>query len=94
MTDKVASYAPDITTAYGTGATLHLIERFRRTAEDTLLYQYTVTDPVTFTRPFTVEVPMKRGVALYEYACHEGNYAMTDILAGARAEERADGGAR
>ena len=81
--------APDITTAYGTGKTLHLTERISRTAEDTLLYQYTVTDPVTFERPFTVEVPMRRGIALFEYACHEGNYAMIDILAGARAEEQA-----
>ena len=89
FTDKIASYAPDITTAYGTGRTLHLTERISRTAEDTLLYQYTVTDPVTFARPFTVEVPMRRGIALFEYACHEGNYAMIDILAGARAEEQA-----
>ena len=87
FTDKTASFGPVITTAYGIGRTLHLTERFSRTAEDTLLYQYTVTDPATFTRPFTVEIPMKRGEVLYEYACHEGNYGLMDILAGARAQE-------
>ena len=96
FTGKTASFGPVITTAYGTGTTLHLTERFSRIAEDTLLYQYTVTDPVTFTRPFTVEIPMRRGDALFEYACHEGNYGMLDILAGARAREQAreSGGSR
>ena len=89
INQSAGSGSRNITTAYGTGKTLHLTERISRTAEDTLLYQYTVTGPVTFARPFTVEVPMRRGVALFEYACHEGNYAMIDILAGARAEEQA-----
>ena len=89
FTDKTASFGDVITTAYGTGTTLHLTERFSRIAEDTLLYQYTVTDPVTFMRPFTVEIPMRRGNAIFEYACHEGNYGMLDILAGARAREQA-----
>ncbi len=88
FTDKTASYSPDITTAYGTGTTLHLVERFRRTADDILLYTYTVTDPTTFTRPFTVEIPLRRGSALFEYACHEGNYGLHNMLAGARADER------
>ena len=72
----------------GTGATLRLTERFRRTADDTLLYEYTVEDAATFTRPFTAALPMKRGDVLYEYACHEGNYGLFNILSGARAAEQ------
>ena len=88
FTGKTAGFAPNITTAFGTGQTLHLTERFKRLNQDTLLYEYTVSDPVTFTAPFTVAFPMKHGLApLFEYACHEGNYAMFDILAGARVEE-------
>ena len=89
FTDKVA-YIPNIHTAYGTGETLHLIERFRRGDFDTLLYEYTVDDPVTFTRPFTVELPMlKNPKPVYEYACHEGNYGLYNQLAGARVQEKA-----
>ncbi len=57
-------------------------------AEHTLQYEYTVTDPVTFTRPFTAALFMKRGEAIFEYACHEGNYGLYNILAGARQQER------
>jgi hypothetical protein len=72
------------------GANLHLIERFTRVDNDTIDYQYTVDDPTTFTRPWTVDLPMWRTEGpLYEYACHEANYGMTGILAGARAEEKA-----
>ena len=72
------------------GANLHLIERFTRLDNDTIDYQYTVDDPTTYTRPWTVALPMWRNPGpLYEYACHEANYAMTGILAGARAEEKA-----
>jgi hypothetical protein len=71
-------------------ANLHLIERFTRVDNDTINYQYTVEDPTTYTRPWTVELPMwKNPGPLYEYACHEANYGMTGILAGARAEEKA-----
>jgi hypothetical protein len=74
----------------GSSENLRLTERFRRTAEDTLLYQFTVNDPTSFTKPWTVEIPMWRSRELvYEYACHEGNHAMTGILEGARADERA-----
>jgi hypothetical protein len=53
-------------------------------------YQYTITDPTVFTRPFTVAIPMpRRDDHIYEYACHEGNYALVGILAGARAQEKA-----
>ena len=72
------------------GANLHLVERFTRVDDDTVDYQYTVDDPTTFTRPWTVAVPLWRTPGpLYEYACHEGNYAMAGILAGARADEKA-----
>ena len=74
-------------TAAGSGTSLHLIERFRRVDRDTLLYEYTVDDSTTFTRPFTAVLPMKRGEAMFEYACHEGNYGLFNMLAGARVEE-------
>jgi hypothetical protein len=64
-----------------------LIERFRRVADDTLLYEYTVDDSATFTRPFTAVLPMKRGEVMFEYACHEGNYGLFNMLSGARVEE-------
>ena len=83
----------DPTTSYqGSRDTLHLIERYTRVDENTIDYQFTIDDPHTFTRPWTVARPMTRvteGVSIFEYACHEGNYAMEGILAGARAEERA-----
>ena len=88
FTGQTASFNPSVVTAVGSGETLHLTERFRRINDDTLLYEYTVNDSQTFTRPFTVALPMKRGAApMYEYACHEGNYGLLNMLAGARAEE-------
>jgi hypothetical protein len=73
----------------GASENLHLVERFTRTDPETILYQFTVDDPAAFTRSWSVEIPMTRTVGpLFEYACNEGNYALTDILAGARAEER------
>ncbi len=75
----------------GTGPNMHLIERFTRIDRDTLAYEYTITDETVYTAPYTVAMPLRRldGV-LYEYACHEGNYGLTGILAGARQLE-ADG---
>jgi hypothetical protein len=76
----------------GSRDTLHLIERYTRIDPNTIDYQFTVDDPKTFTRPFTVSKPMRRetdGILVFEYACHEGNYALPNILAGARAEEKA-----
>jgi len=73
----------------GADENLHLIERFTRTGPDTLLYQFTVEDPTAFTKAWTAEAPMTRAAGpLYEYACHEGNYAMANILNGARAQEK------
>jgi hypothetical protein len=73
----------------GADENLHLIERFRRVDADTLSYEVTVEDPSVFTRPWTLRLPMRRAEArIYEYACHEGNYALQDILRGARYQER------
>jgi len=87
FTDKTASFNPSVTMAIGSGVTLRLVERFRRVADDTLLYEYTIDDPATFTRPFTVRLPMKRGELMFEYACHEGNHGLPNMLRGARAAE-------
>lgn len=66
----------------------HVEERFTRVSEDVILYQFTVTDPDLFTQPWTAELPlMKTDGPIYEYACHEGNYSLPGILAGARREE-------
>ena len=74
----------------GSSANTHLVERFTRTDANTLLYEFTVDDPTMWTRPWTAVVPMtKSDDPIYEYACHEGNYAMSGILAGARAAEKA-----
>ena len=73
----------------GSSANLHLIERFTRIDENGLLYEFTPRDPEIWTSPWTAAVTMKRSDApMFEYACHEGNYGMTNLLAGARAEER------
>jgi len=74
----------------GASAALHLVERFTRVTADTLLYEFTVDDPRTWTRPWSAAIPMMKTEApLFEYACHEGNYGMFNMLAGARAEEKA-----
>ena len=73
FTDKTASFVPFTRLAIGTGRTLHLTERFRLVAADTLLYEFTIDDPASFTRPFTAAIPMKRGTApLFEYADRSG----------------------
>ena len=67
----------------------HLVERFTRIDTDTLLYEFTISDPATWTAPWTAQIPMRNNeLPLFEYACHEGNYAMPNILGGARREER------
>ena len=74
----------------GASAALHLVERFTRVAPDTLLYEFTVDDPRTWTRSWSAAIPMtKTEDQVFEYACHEGNYGMFNILAGARTEEKA-----
>jgi hypothetical protein len=80
----------DKTPFRGSTQNMRLIERFTRVDEDTLLYGFTVEDPATWTRPWSVEYPMTRtDDAIYEYACHEGNYGMLNILSAARGEEKA-----
>jgi hypothetical protein len=74
----------------GSGANQRIVERFTRIDADTIDYRFTVTDPTTFTKPFTISVPMRRFEGpIYEYACHEGNISMEHILRGARAQEKA-----
>jgi hypothetical protein len=69
---------------------LHVVERFSQAGPDTLKYEITINDPGTWTRPWSLMIPLKRANhPMYEYGCHEGNYGMAGILAGARAEERA-----
>ena len=76
-------------------ASLHVVERFTRVDAGTIDYEATITDPVRFARPWTVRFTMSsdqagRGVApghLFEYACHEGNYAIVNVLRGARVQE-------
>ena len=73
----------------GAGPNLKLVEKLSRVGTDTLLYEVTVNDPETFTKPWTLQIPMSPGDGrLYEYACHEHNYGLTGILAGHRAEEK------
>jgi hypothetical protein len=68
---------------------LHVIERFTRRDADTLEYQFTVDDPTRWTKPWTAEVPVgKTDEPLYEFACHEGNYGLRNILSIARAQEK------
>jgi hypothetical protein len=81
----------------GSSDQLKLTERFTRVDEKTLRYQFTVDDPGTWTRPWSAEVPWAKTVGpLFEHACHEGNYGLPNILAGARREEKlaAEGAAK
>ena len=73
----------------GTTEGMTLVERFTRVDEGTLLYAFTVTDPDTWTAPWTAEIPMRlNDLTQFEYACHEGNHSMEGILGGARADEQ------
>ena len=72
----------------GSGENLRVVERFTRVAEDTLLYQFTVNDPQSFTKPWSGEIPMKKVEGpVFEYACHEGNYSMENMLRNERFDE-------
>ena len=70
---------------------LRAVERFTRIDADTIEYRYTIHDAATYTRPFTVELPLisPPGYVIYEYACHEGNYSIANVLAGERGVEAA-----
>ena len=79
----------ETTSFQGSGPKMHLIEKFTRVEPDVLMYEFTVNDPTTWTKPFTAQVPMRKSHDhLYEYACHEGNYGMFGILTGARSLEQ------
>jgi hypothetical protein len=75
---------------------LTITERYTRVADDLIDYQMTIDDPETWTAPWTMQLPLKRddGYGMFEYACHEGNLAMFNILSGHRADERAAAGKR
>ena len=86
------NFTPEIGLTGNYDGNLHLTERFTRTDPTTLLYQVTVEDLTAFVRPWTVVVPMhKTNDPLYEFACHEGNYSLPNILRGARVEEQQSG---
>jgi hypothetical protein len=69
---------------------LHIVERFTRTGTDAIRYEAVIDDPKTWTRPFTIAFPLERepGYGMFEYACHEGNYGLRNILSAARAGDR------
>ncbi len=83
FTDKIQSFR-----SAGIASNMVLTEYFTRTGADNVEYKFTVNDPTTFAKPFTISVPMVRTEEIYEYACHEGNYGMFNILGGARIEEK------
>jgi hypothetical protein len=73
----------------GSSKNLHVIERFTRVDAKTMLYKTTIDDPTTFSKSWTLEYPFRASNdSIYEYACHEGNYSLVDILGGARKSER------
>ena len=76
----------------GSGETLHLIERYTRTAADTMTYQVTIDDPTTFERPWTAVLDLQAQGPMYEYACHEGNRGLENILRAARLDDAAAAG--
>jgi hypothetical protein len=74
--------------------TLHVVERFTRTNADTIDYRVTIDDPKVYTKPWTAAIPLNRDESyqIFEYACHEGNKAVEDVLRGGRAEEKQPAG--
>ena len=74
---------------------LHVIERYKRVSPTVLEYTVTIDDPMTWTKPWTAMIPLHQSkAAMYEYSCHEGNYGLADIMAGARAEDAAEAAAK
>ena len=73
----------------GASENMRLVERFTRVDENTIRYQFTIDDPSTWARPWSAEVPWAKTIGpLFEHACHEGNFGLYNILAGARVEEK------
>ena len=88
-TAKTKNFRPD-QSFRGSAENMVVTERFTRVAKDQIVYRFTVEDPTTFTAPFTGELPfMSVDSSVYEYACHEGNYALPGILAAEREQEKA-----
>ena len=97
FTDKTSDVGAGMRrgTFRGSDDHMHLIERFTRVADDTINYEFTVDDPTAFTEPWSARIPMtKTEGPLLEYACHEGNYAMTGVLAGVSSRREEGGGAK
>ena len=89
LTDK-ASFSGNLTAKGASGESYHVVERFTRVDAERLVYEFTVEDSTWWTRPWTAAISMKNTAQqIYEYACHEGNYGMVNILSGSRAEDRA-----
>jgi hypothetical protein len=87
---ETTNFTPQLALANRFDEHLRLVERFTRVGANTLLYEFTVHNPTFFTAPWTVRLPMTRtDEELYEFACHEGNYSLPNILRAARAEEAA-----
>jgi hypothetical protein len=84
----VTNFHPN-TNYRGSGDTLRLIERYTRTAPEQLRYEVTIDDPHTWERPWTAVLDLEPQESIYEYACHEGNRGLENILRAARIEERA-----
>jgi hypothetical protein len=93
---EVTNFPTDIVNYRGATGALHVTERFRRVDASTVRYEVTVSDPATFARPWTAAIDLKSSTQpdVFEYACHEGNYAMRNILSAARAAEKAGVSAR
>lgn len=84
VVETVNFHRPTLMTTGQTSATMRLVERFRRVDADTLQYEFTIDDASTWTKPWTARIPMQRSdEPVYEYACHEGNHGLYNILAGA-----------
>jgi hypothetical protein len=84
---ETTGYSPKQTSFYGASKDLKVTERFTRISPTRLHYAFTVSDPKTWAQPWGGEEELTSSPAIYEYACHEGNYGLENILAGARAEE-------
>jgi hypothetical protein len=89
---ETTNYSPQTTFKFpAAGGTLHAVERFTRVAADQINYRFTINDPATYTRPWTAMLPLTNlpNYVIFEYACHEGNYSIRNVLSGARAQETA-----
>jgi hypothetical protein len=94
FSDKTLGNQQPVGPYRGGGKMQHIVERFKRTADDAVLYTVTLTDSDAFTAPWTMEIPLAKDdkYRIFEYACHEGNYSIANMLSGARATD--EGAAR